>query len=208
MGTRGIIGFITPAGELHGAYNQYDMYPSGVGTTLQEEIREICKEFAGNPWDTLRAWIADMRYVDARERPTEEEQVAYKASWEKVSDGEDWYAYLREHQGSLVKRLRAGVMTDDPEFLRDSLFCEWAYVFDLQTRHILILKGFNNDPDRQWHRCRLTPEEVRKEKLEATANRQSVYYGCAVAWLGDIDAFLDLDMKAFEEAIYAEKEEA
>lgn len=37
--------------------------------------------------------------------------------------------------------------TDDSEFLYDSLFCEWAYIVNLDTKELEIYKGFNKLPD-------------------------------------------------------------
>lgn len=37
--------------------------------------------------------------------------------------------------------------TDYLEFLYDSLFCEWAYIVNLDTKKLEIYKGFNKLPD-------------------------------------------------------------
>ena len=39
MGTRGLVTFVTKDGVVKSAYNQYDSYPEGVGTTVLSFVR-------------------------------------------------------------------------------------------------------------------------------------------------------------------------
>lgn len=198
MGTRGIIGFIRN-GELHGSYNQFDMYPEGAGKTLQEELRAVMKTFGTTDiWPTLRNWIDDMRYVKSGDEPTDEEKESFRASWDNVSTGGDWYSYLRSHQGSLTKRLTSGIMTDEPDFLKDSLFCEYGWIFDTDSEKVLVLRGFNNTRAMEWPLCALSEAEVELQKKERP-NRDPLYYGCSLDWEGTLSDFLALDMEGFLE---------
>ena len=36
---------------------------------------------------------------------------------------------------------------DDSDFALDSLYCEWAYVVDLDENEFHVYQGFNDDPD-------------------------------------------------------------
>jgi hypothetical protein len=58
----------------------------------------------------------------------------------------DWYVLLRNTQGNPAAVLEAGMMTDGEDFLQDSLFCEWAYVMNLDTLTLEIYKGFQTKP--------------------------------------------------------------
>ena len=49
-------------------------------------------------------------------------------------------------QGSLKAYLDAGVMPDNLDFAQDSLFCEWAYVVDLDAGVLEVYKGFQTEP--------------------------------------------------------------
>lgn len=201
MGTRGVIGTLKD-GVLKASYQQFDTYPTATGTDLQREMTEIIEE--GHEPEDIFGYLAPlvdkMTYVNASEKPTKEQALTYSQFLNKgVSTGDDWYAQLREQQGSLMKRLNAGIATDDAAFVKDSLFCEWGYIFDFDAKKVLILRGFNNHEDKQWEHARLSPAQVagQKEKAKRHADR-SVYYGCSVLWTGTMDEFLKASMEAVE----------
>lgn len=203
MGTRGLVGTIRN-GVLKGSYQQYDSYPTGTGADLQKELRQALDEDdrVSEPedlFDLFAPLVDKMIYVEADSKPTKEQFETYAGSFDpKVSTGDDWYALLRGNHNSLVKKLRTGVMTDDTDFLKDSLFCEWAYVFDFDTRKVLILRGFNNDPSKQWEHCTLTAAEEEEQKAKAAKIGSSPYYGCTLIATLSMAEFLAMDMKAFE----------
>jgi hypothetical protein len=58
----------------------------------------------------------------------------------------DWYWLLRSLQGEQIlyeiEKGNVKHMIDDHRFTRDSLFCEWAYVIDLDDMVLRVYKGF------------------------------------------------------------------
>jgi hypothetical protein len=207
MGTRGVIGTLRNK-VLHAAYQQFDTYPTSTGVDLQKELKSriewtVEQEITADDLFTSLAPLVDkMTYVDSSEKPTQEQAEKYAQFLTKgVSTGDDWYAQLREQQGSLMKRLEAGIATDEPGFVKDSLFCEWGYIFDFDEEKVLILRGFNTREDAQWVHARLDPSAVRKKVRESKdypINDRAIYYGCAVLWTGTMAEFLELDMTAIE----------
>jgi hypothetical protein len=200
MGTRGLIGTLHK-GDLHGSYSQYDMYPTGTGVALQNELRDFTAKHeltVDHLWSALRVPLAEMRYVRDSDEPTADELADLKDTHDaSVSTGADWYSALRKNQGSLLRQLTTGIATDQPDFLQDSLFCEWAYIFDFDEKRVLILKGFNQKPEKQWERARVDVQAWKPrfegDKLE--------YYGCTLAWTGTMPEFLTLDMEELEEQL-------
>lgn len=186
MGTRGLIGFIMPDGTVKASYNQSDMYPTGVGQRIGEELIGI---------SALKQLLPDVeriRWVDARDEPTLDDlrhlaELGIKP--EEVSTGRDWYAALRSCHGSMRKRIMLGIATDDSNFIKDSLFCEWVYLVDFRSDEMVILEGFNKDLDKQapYARC------------EPTADTE--YFGCKEVWRASLDAFCGLNMQAFEDSL-------
>jgi hypothetical protein len=99
-------------------------------------------------------------------------------------------------------RLNAGIATEDTRFVKDSLFCEWGYIFDFDAKQVLILRGFNTREDTQWQHARLSPAEIKEQKGKAERypnGDRPIYYGCAVLWTGTMDEFMKLDMRLVEE---------
>lgn len=190
MGTRSFIGFVR-GGEVFGSYNQYDGYPEGVGADLQQELK-------GDPsfqdWDKLSNSLSTMRWVDSGDNPTEAEKKTFADSWEAVSSGNDWYSFLRDHQGSMIKRLKAGVATGEPNFPKDSLFCEWGYVFDVDARQVIILEGFNTKKSKEWKYADTGPKKDWKPSYDG----EHYYAGCSVFWSGTMDEFLAIDMETIQ----------
>ena len=102
MSTRGYYG-IKKRGELKGAYNHFDSYPSGLGKDLVETINKIKKE------DRLKVLNETFDYielVDSNIAPTQEQKdTCVKANVVDLNVSErsldDWYCLLRKIQGNL-----------------------------------------------------------------------------------------------------------
>jgi len=141
MGTRGLWGFIEGEKEYL-TYNHWDSYPSGLGDTVLKYVRET-------PEDEMRAAVKALTLVDEDDTPTEE-QIELLKEWANLSVGEQrldsWYSLLRETQGDPDATLGCGFMIEGADFAQDSLFCEWAYVVDLDARTFEVYKGFQKEP--------------------------------------------------------------
>lgn len=144
MGTRGLVTFVVDGVEK-AQYNQFDMYPDGVGLRVLQWLREAAQYPAA-----LRQKAKDLVVVDGESKPTPEviERLAKYADT-RVSTGQldEWYVLLRETQGRPGDILQAGVVIDAHEFVNDSLFCEYAYVIDLDGDGVFeVYKGFQTEP--------------------------------------------------------------
>ena len=88
-----------------------------------------------------------------------------------VSSGSvtDWYCLLRNCQGNLECLAKAkdyAYMTDGIDFIKDSLFCEYAYIINLDDNVLEFWKGFQKEPqesnrygtqcDRDYYPCKLS----------------------------------------------------
>lgn len=142
MGTRGLVGFRVDDTDFL-SYQQFDSYPSGVGQQVLDELKGLLTDFQISE---LRDRVRGIRLVNEHDEPTEEEQKQYMATWENVSNGNDWYSFLRECQGHIRMWYDTGMMIDSKEFIKDSLFCEWAYIVNLDTLKLEIYQGFQTKP--------------------------------------------------------------
>lgn len=133
------------------SYNQFDGYPTGVGNEVLKELRE---EIAQLGYDqALAKWREQAKalvLVDESTEPTAEDLERFKdAHDDAVSTGKDWYFLLRKDHGSILVRLRRGVATQGNDFILDSLFCEWAYVLNLDEEVLEVYQGFRKKRHRQ-----------------------------------------------------------
>jgi hypothetical protein len=188
MGTRGFTGFIFPDGTLKGSYNHFDMYPTGHGRDIADELAEFAKNTGDDdPYGELLSLACKIRWVSADDR----------AEMENLPEEEkDWYWALREDHGSILSRLRRGIATDESNFLRDSLFCEFGYVLDFRTNEFAILVGFNQHPDLEAPYCKYTDN--------TRDGPGSKYVGCRELWRSKpgrkgLLSLVNLDMNKLEE---------
>jgi hypothetical protein len=141
MGTRGAYGFrINEQDKV--TYNHFDSYPSCLG-------KEVMSYIARTPLDRMKQVAARIKLVDRESAPSPELIHKYKSYANlRVSQQryEDWYCLLRETQGDLFPYNNdLEHMIDSQDFLSDSLFCEWAYIINLDAGRFEVYRGFNKD---------------------------------------------------------------
>ncbi len=163
MGTRGCYGFVLPGGEEKLTYNCLDSYPSGLGQHVIDFLKET-------PLREIRQIAERIVMVDElKSKPTDSQiRVCKKAGLLNTSVGNqtenEWYCLLRKSQGDLgvYKNPKILWMIDGRAFVADSLFCEWAYIINLETNMLEIYRGFNDDPTARgrYASCRI-PQDRR-----------------------------------------------
>lgn len=137
MSTRGAIGF-TKNGKHKVTYNHSDSYPTWLGNEVLDYLR-------GKSMEQLNADFQKITLVSSRDTATEEhiDRCLHLANTgvgnQKLTD---YYCLLRDAQGQLDLYAEVGLMTDDASFLFDSLFCEWAYLVNLDNATLEVYKGF------------------------------------------------------------------
>lgn len=180
MGTRGAIGWHKDGVDKI-AYNHFDSYP--------EELGKAMLAYANTPVNVLNAHFNNVEMIDDEVKPTPEQIkrcYEHKAVNKSVStqDDKDWYCLLRDVQGNLQATAHLGFMIDYSRFLRDSLFCEWAYIINLDTNSLEVYRGFQKElpPGRYGE----ITEESRKHQLAEYSS--TVYYGVGLLREYDLTA--------------------
>lgn len=166
MGTRGAIGFrINNMDKV--TYNHFDSYPTGLGVSVIKFIK-------GTDNDTLKAIAEKIVLVNQGDEPTNEQILECRPYLNKsVSNNteKDWYCLLREAQGDFeVYKGDLKYMIDSHDFLMDSLFCEWAYIINLDNGTLEIYEGFNKGENTNG-RYALKPKNTHND------SRDTKYYG-------------------------------
>ena len=149
MGTRGLYGF-RRNGFDKTTYNHFDSYPEYLGKL----VGEFC---ANTSTDDMRTMYDRIQLVSEGAQPNAQ-QVDFCQRNGLVDltvsncSTDDWYCLLRSQQGDLEKLkelcLKHGqaYMIDSHTFIEDSLFCEYAYIIDLDTEQLEYYVGFQKQP--------------------------------------------------------------
>lgn len=143
MGTRGCYGF-RKNGMDKLTYNHFDSYPDYLGRTMVE----FCKETS---IPKLNEIFDKLILVNESAKPTAEQIKECKQYYDgNVSRKtvEDWYCLLRGAQGDLdAYKNGLKYMIDNHDFIKNSLWCEYAYIINLDTNELEFWVGFQNKPD-------------------------------------------------------------
>ena len=149
MGTRGLWGF-RHKGEDKLTYNHWDSHPDGLGEWVVDFVRtSSLKE--------LREIEGRILLVKTNSKPTKEQQrecEEYANLGVDEQRRDSWYCLLRETQGKPhvykdgVNKKGLRYMIDDREFIKDSLFCEWGYIINLDTKRLEVWEGFQTTPQK------------------------------------------------------------
>ena len=143
MSTRALYGF-RKNGDDKLTYNHYDGYPEGLGKDIITFISNHTIEELNNIYDKIIM-------VDEENIPTEE-QIKECEQYANLDVSEqslmNWYCLLRDSQGDLscyADGLK--YMIDNHDFILDSLFCEFAYIINLDTNKLEVYRGFQKVKD-------------------------------------------------------------
>lgn len=138
MSTRGALGWRYKNKDKL-AYNHSDSYPDGLGLIVKDYISKFS--------DTeLIQHYEKTKIVYDKDVPTKEQIEICKENKTTdfgVSNGSEynWYCLLRNAQGDLEKYANVGIMLDSGGFVYDALFCEYAYIINLDRK---ILEIYSN----------------------------------------------------------------
>jgi hypothetical protein len=145
LGTRGVYGFRYQNQDKL-TYNHFDSYPSFLGS-------EVCKFVQSTSADQMRAIFPKIVLVseELEDVPSRELQKKYRKYCDKnvsTQSAGDWYCLLRETQGDLeVYKLDVCHMIDFNKFIKDSLFCEYGYILNLDEEVLEFWVGIQKNPD-------------------------------------------------------------
>lgn len=160
MSTRGALGFKVN-GEYKVTYNHCDSYPGGLGEGVVDFVKGVNIQ-------TLKEKAKKVILIESDKKPTAKEIQKYKKYSDlSVSSGtlKEWYCLLRNIQGidtfKEIYKGNLGVMIDAIDFLEDSLFCEYAYIINLDENRLEFYEGFNGEFDNG------SPLPYVKSKIEA-----------------------------------------
>jgi hypothetical protein len=131
MGTRNLTCVQLDGKLVVAQYGQWDGNPGGQGATILDFLAE---------WDrkSFEANLRKCRFL------TPEESKARRVSEKEFMR----YPQLSRDNGAAILGIIAAAddgleLEDQSAFAADSLFCEWAYVLNLDANKLEVFKGFN-----------------------------------------------------------------
>jgi len=195
IGTRGTYGFYKD-GVTKVTYNHWDSYPSSLGDSIKDFLVNTKREQLDEIFDRIRLVRAD-------EKPTSEDIEKLKPFYNGDVNGgsEEYYNFLRETQGDLkayVDYPELDVMIDSEDFLQDSLFCEWAYIINLENDTLEIYKGFQTEPSTSRYENEETIKEAKEKSMKMSMD---TYYAVSMIKEVPLSEIKDFDMEKFEEEL-------
>jgi hypothetical protein len=148
MGTRHLIAVQKNNEYKVAQYGQWDGYLSGQGDSILKFFNENDLETFRNKVDNCFFGTQEQideayaPYTDGNGWMTMEQSAAFKQTQ---------FAHLSRDTGAgilnvILKSEGPLMQVDNIDFAKDSLFCEYAYVIDLDKDILEVYKGFNTDP--------------------------------------------------------------
>lgn len=156
MGTRNLTMVIKDKKPVVAQYGQWDGYPSGQGITVLNFLKNRSLNKFKKKLDLLRfATDEDQKTLDDFL-----ESIGCKdgcMNLEQASKYHQRFPLLTRDIGDEILYLVLTLKTptfiiDSSDFAKDSLFCEWGYVIDLDNETFEVYSGFNEKPLKKGER--------------------------------------------------------
>lgn len=157
MGTRGLTAVSHDGAYRIAQYGQWDHYPEGQGVTALEFCHKWLR--GGDRTSQFLSNLAATRFVNADDEREHKEFLALLGCPDgsmTSSQHERWQAryplWTRDHGAAILELIAEPppgvplVLRSSLDFAADSLFCEFAYVIDLDANTFEVYKGFNEGP--------------------------------------------------------------
>jgi len=186
MGTRHLICVVKDGEYRVAQYGQWDGYPSGQGLTV---LRFLTKEMDRTRFESKideLSWITDEEY-ESQWKECGTDPVSDLVS---IDIAEKYAEKHPENSRNTGGKILSIIQNSDKplkiinqlDFAADSLFCEWAYVIDLDKNTFEVYKGFNKEPLKKDERFAQLDKESNSVELDGDiVIRESEYHPVRLA---------------------------
>lgn len=186
MGTRHLICVVKDGEYKVAQYGQWDGYPSGQGLIVLGFLtKEMDRTLFESKIDEL-SWITDdehkAQWAECGADPDTDLvsiDIAEKHAEKHPENSRDTGGKILAVIQNSNKPLK---LVNQLKFAGDSLFCEWAYVVDLDKNTLEVYTGFNKEPLKKDERFAQFDKESNSVELDGdTIIREREYHPVAFA---------------------------
>jgi hypothetical protein len=167
MGTRNLTIVIHEEKPVIAQYGQWDGYPSGNGIKILNFLRSTSI-------DRFKEKLKNIRFTtteDEDEIQNFMKSIGSENGWvnsEQSAKFDKKYPYLTRDIGcdilNLVYKSKSEMlMSNHINFAGDSLFCEWAYVINLDKNVLEVYTGFNKRPLGKTQRFKYLEKDMKSD---------------------------------------------
>lgn len=149
MGTRHLICVVKNGEYKVAQYGQWDGYPDGQGTGVLKFLTGMNKELFTQKVEQLSFATEEehkQTYIDAGAEPNSEWVTMDVSDRHKKLYPENSRDTGSDILGMVQNSTKPLKLINGIDFADDSLFCEWAYVVDLDKNTFEVYEGFNKTP--------------------------------------------------------------
>lgn len=169
MGTRNLTMVISKGETKIAQYGQWDGYPSGQGSTVLEFLQRM---LVLNLEDEFKSQLDKCKFInEEKEKEIQEflNQLGCSDGWMTMEQSAQYvakYPLLSRDNGADILNMVLDTevdtiwLNDSSEFAADSLFCEWAYVIDMDNRTLECYCGFNKERVDESERFHYLEEKI------------------------------------------------
>ena len=137
MGTRNLTMVLSKKKIKVAQYGQWDGYPTGQGKTIAKFLQRLNVE-------KFKEKIDNVVFADDKELQGLFDTLEQTGNIDKLPP-----EYRRDTAAeilTLINKGKAKQLRNDLDFAADSLFCEWAYLINLDNQTVEVYQGFNKNP--------------------------------------------------------------
>lgn len=151
MGTRNLTVVVVDGETKVAQYGQWDGYPSGAGVKILAALKRAKEE----DFDDFREKVRSTSFISNEEIERRWKEAGADGSGFVTMDVSkamaEKYPQLQRDMGygiidHLIDSAPGQELSNNIKFAADSLFCEFAYVVDLDANTFEVYRGFNQQP--------------------------------------------------------------
>lgn len=147
MGTRNLTMVIANGKTKVAQYGQWDGYPSGQGTTILAFLHTLAN------MDEFKQKVTKCKFISGKELERRYKELGITGDFMNLEQAARFKAkypqFDRDMAAEVLQEIYKGNVNEldnSESFAADSLFCEYAYVIDLDKNTFEIYEGFNKEP--------------------------------------------------------------